>query len=150
MARRTKTITIPHKEKDNRDEGKTFFLQEMGAVQAEKWAMRVLIAISGPGTKIPNKAGLASLAEAGMSLFTMLGNIRWEQAEPLLNEMMQCVMRKESATVIRPLVEEDIDEITTLLMLRREVLELHLGFSLAEKFQTLGSEPPANSDSQTT
>jgi hypothetical protein len=80
----------------------------------------------------------------------MLGNIRWEQAEPLLNEMMQCVMRKESATVIRPLVEEDIDEITTLLMLRREVLELHLGFSLAEKFQTLGSEPPANSDSQTT
>jgi hypothetical protein len=145
--RREKFITITSDNEpgkpENRDKGKTFYIREMGAVQAERWAMRALIAVSGPGASVPNKAGLASLANAKFSLLTMLGNIKWEVAQPLLDEMMACVQRKESPTCIRTLVEEDIDEVTTLLQLRKEVLELHLGFSLAEKFQTLVVEPPA-------
>ena len=153
--RREKFITITSDNEpgkpENRDKGKIFFLREMGAVQAERWAMRALIAVSGPGAAVPNRAGLASLANAKFSLLTMLGNIRWEVAQPLLDEMMECVQRKESATCIRSLVEEDIDEVSTLLQLRKEVLELHLGFSLAEKFQTLVAEPqPAATDSPTT
>lgn len=143
--RREKFITITA---ENRDKDKTFYLKEMSAVQAEKWAARALLAVSGPGTLIP-KAGLASLAEAGVSLLEMLGNIRWEVAEPLLDEMLTCVQRKESATCIRSLVPEDIDEISTLLMLRKEVLKLHLDPSLAEKFQNLGLEAKAGSASST-
>ena len=145
--RREKYITITS---DNRDKDKTFYLREMSAVQAEKWAARALLAVSGPGTSIP-QAGLASLADAGFNLLEMLGNIRWEVAEPLLDEMMTCVQRKESGTCIRSLVPEDIDEISTIFTLRKEVLKLHLDPSLVEKFQTLGGlEAKADINSRTT
>ena len=145
--RREKYITITS---DNRDKDKTFYLREMSAVQAEKWAARALLAVSGPGTSIP-QAGLASLADAGFNLLEMLGNIRWEVAEPLLDEMMTCEQRKESATCIRSLVPEDIDEISTIFTLRKEVLKLHLDPSLVEKFQTLGGlEAKADINSRTT
>ena len=94
--RREKYITITS---DNRDKDKTFYLREMSAVQAEKWAARALLAVSGPGTSIP-QAGLASLADAGFNLLEMLGNIRWEVAEPLLDEMMTCVQRKDRKSVV--------------------------------------------------
>ena len=144
--RREKYITITA---DNRDKGKTFFIREKSAVQAEKWAMRMLIAIFGSGKPMP-KAGLAGLAEVGVDLLSLLGNVSWEMAEPLLDEMMECVQRKESEKCIRSLVDEDIEAVETLLQLRKEVLELHLGFSLAEKLQTLAPAAKETTGSLTT
>lgn len=136
MARRTKELTITAQ---GRDHDKMFLLTEMPAVQAEKWAGRALLALLKSGVELPEgaaKAGLAGIAAVGIKAF---GSIDWNLAEPLLDDMMSCVQvipNKRDKRVVRALFEEDIEEVTTLLTIRKEVLELHLGFSLAEKLST--------------
>lgn len=136
MARRVKSITI---EEEGRDKGKTFLLTEMSSVKAEKWAARVLLALMKSGVEIPDdvaQAGMAGVAAMGSSLISAASGVQWSSLEPLLDEMLTCIQFMPSLGVIRPLLwtegAEDIEEVKTLLTLRMEVLELHLGFSLAE------------------
>jgi hypothetical protein len=67
------------------------------------------------------------------------GSIPWELAEPLLDEMMSCVRFIPPAKNVEPmaLLPDMIEEVTTLLSIRKELLELHLGFSLAAKLSNL-------------
>ena len=129
MARRERKYTVTS---EGRDKGKVFLLTEMGAVQSEKWAARALLALLKSGVELPEdvaQAGLAGVAAVGIKAF---GSIAWADAEPLLDEMMQCVQVIPSSNVPRAFFADmDIEEVTTLLSLRKELLELHLGFSLA-------------------
>jgi hypothetical protein len=128
--RREKTITILD---SNRDQGKIFHITEMPALQAEKWAVRALLAMARSGIELPDgieHAGLAGLAT--VSLRAMAG-VSFTEAEPLMDEMLGCVTFQpdpKQPAFRRGLVETDIEEITTLVKLRAEALELHLGFSL--------------------
>jgi hypothetical protein len=120
-----------------RDNGKIFRLTEMSAFAGEKWAARMILALMKSGVDLPEgfeKMGMAGLASISMRAF---GGIAPEVLLPLMDEMLSCVKcipdprhPDESA---RPLVEEDIEEIKTLLKIREKLLEVHLGFSLAEK-----------------
>ena len=147
MARNTKSLTISA---EGRDKGKTFLLTEMSAVRAEKWAARALLALLKSGVELPEdaaQAGLAGIAAVGIKAF---GSIDWNLAEPLLDEMMECVQfvydpRKPGA--VRALFEEDIEEVTTRLSVRKELLELHLGFSLAAKLSTSQKSEAKSGDS---
>ena len=135
--RHTKKFTVGSEGK--RDSGKTFLLTEMSAVRAEKWAARALLALLKSGVELPEdaaQAGLAGIAAVGIKAF---GSIDWTLAEPLMDEMMECVQvlpDPRNEKVVRPLFEEDIEEVTTRLAIRKELLELHLGFSLAAKLST--------------
>jgi hypothetical protein len=124
--RKTKLVTI---DAENRDKGKTYLITEMGAAKAEKWAMRALLALMKSGIEVPEDAaqqGIAGLANVNLS---SLGSIPFELAEPLLDEMMECVKIAPAAMPQgRALMEEDIEEISTRLKLRKEVLDLHIGF----------------------
>jgi len=127
-----------------RDQGKLFHLTEMSAFAAEKFAAKVILALMKSGVKIPENvkdAGLAGLATIAMSAF---GGIHPDVLMPLLDEMMECVKivpdPRNPIGSIRALVPEDIDEVATLLKLRQELLELHLGFSLAAKLSNLMAE----------
>ena len=131
--RKTKEYTVGQDGK--RDAGKHFVLTEMSAVRAEKWAARALLALLKSGVELPDdasQAGLAGIAAVGIKAF---GRIDWTLAEPLMDEMMECVQFKygRRPEEVRALVEEDIEEIVTRLAIRKELLELHLGFSLAAK-----------------
>jgi hypothetical protein len=131
MARKELTITI---DTDGRDVNKTFYIREMSAIKAERWGTRALLALLKSGIEIPEdiaQAGLAGVAAMGLRAF---GGIDFADAEPLLREMLDCVQIIPDINrpmVKRALVEDDIEEITTLLRLREEVLSLHLGFSIA-------------------
>ena len=125
MARKTLTITI---DASGRDKGKIFVLTEMPASQAERWALRALSALAGSGVEVPDDlkdAGFAGLARLGIQAF---GNLPWEKAEPLLDEMFRCVQCQPSPKVVRDLVEDDIEEIATRLKLRMELFKLHADF----------------------
>lgn len=144
MARKTKTVTIPASktgERENRDAGKTFLLTEMDALRTEKWATRALLAIAAGGVDIPPdvlKMGAGAVVAAG---FRALVTMSFHDAEPLLDEMMQCVVfipDRRKPDVNRPLDPEDIDEVTTIWLLRSEVIELHTGFSAAAFLSKLG------------
>lgn len=119
---------------DNRDKGKKFIITEKSAFEAERWAMRALLALGNAGVDVPEdmaNAGMAGLASFGINLITKLD---YDIAEPLLNEMMECVQIDMGNGIVRKLVEgegADIEEVKTRLLLRKAVLELHMGFSFA-------------------
>lgn len=130
MARKVATIVI---DSEGRDCGKVFQLREMPAMQAERWAMRALLALAKSGVEIPENianAGLAGVAALGLKAF---GGLDFADAEPLLIEMMSCVQiipDPAKPQVVRFLVDDDIEEVATLLKLRAEVFSLHTGFSI--------------------
>ena len=140
MARKTRDVTIALAD-GNRDNGKMFRITEMPAVRAEKWATRALLAMAKSGAEVPDEAlqaGAASLLGAGIQAFT---RISFLEAEPLLDEMMGCVeivpdpSRKD---VVRPLIDDDIEEVATRLFLRGEVVDVHTGFSMNAAMSRLG------------
>ena len=123
--RKTVTVTI---DDAGRDKGKVFVLTEMSAYQSENWAARAIFAMMNAGVDIPDniaEAGLAGVAALGIKSLT---HVSFESAKPLLDEMLACVQFQPSPKVTRALVEDDIEEVATLLRLRKEVLALHLDF----------------------
>lgn len=128
MARKTAeyTVTSP-----GRDAGKVFLLTEMSADQAEAWGYRALLALMRSGVEIPDNiasAGLAGVAALGLQA---LGGLEWSAAEPLLAEMfacVQCIPNPAKPNIIRRLIADDIEEVSTRVMLRKELFELHTGF----------------------
>ncbi len=145
--RKTATITI---DAEGRDKGKTFFLREMSASQAEKWAARAFLGMAKAGVEIPDdiaSTGLAGIATVG---FRAIGGMGFELAEPLLDEMFQCVQiipDPSKPNVIRPLVEDDIEEVATRLKLRKEIFGLHVDFSKAGALFNSASSPAQAADS---
>ena len=75
MARQIVNYTV---EQDGRDKGKIFVITEMPALQAERWAMRALLALMRSNPELPEGtelSGMAGLASAGLKA---LASIRWE------------------------------------------------------------------------
>lgn len=129
--RKTINVTVQVK---NRDEGKKFIITEMPAYQAEEWAHRALSAIGRAGVELPDYiigAGMAGLAILGISA---VARARYEDAQPLLQEMMRCVQiarNPEKPNEGYEIIPSEIEEVQTLVWLRAEVFQLHVGFSIA-------------------
>lgn len=138
MARKSISVTISDR---NRDYGKVFTVTEMPAFQAEKWALRALLALGRSGADIPENiaaAGWMGIVALGVRAFLALS---FADAEPLLDEAFDsCVSHTPDPT--KPMVMvgaggvgkitgSHIEEILTLRRLRDEVLQLHTGFSIA-------------------
>ena len=150
MARNEKFITITAK---GRDKGKVFKLTEMSPMQAEKWAIRAFLALARGGVEIPEDiaaSGLQGIAMLGMKMF---GSMKFEDAEPLLDEMLRCVeavpdpANRGTTTV---LFESSIDEVKTIFTLRKEALALHLDFSELAALYASASAASQNESSPTT
>lgn len=151
MSRRTSLHTVTT---DGRDKGKVFTLTEMSALQAERWALRVFFALANAGAEIPEVqgAGMAKLREMGAAALTGLGMVPFEVAEPLLDEMLGCVALQHNGNSVtmdfaKTHGMELVEEVETLFKLRLAVLELHMGFSMADATQRPAAAPvsPASS-----
>jgi hypothetical protein len=150
MARRTATVTISA---EGRDHGKQFFITEMPAMQAERWATKALLALSKSKFVIPEdiaKAGLAGIAALGKEA---LAGLSYEDAAPLLEEMLRCVKiipDPSRPAVMRSDIECDIEEVSTLLTLRTEVFSLHVNFSplVVTSTSTLTTSTPGRQNSR--
>jgi len=139
MARKESTFTAS----SGRDAGKQYFIREMPASQAERWAIRVILAAGNAGIEIP-----PDLAAQGMQGLLAVGymnllKIPFESAGPLLDEMMACVQRVESS-ITRPLLENDIEEVATRFQLRKAIFVLHTDFFTEGGPQTSASAQPGN------
>ena len=128
MARRESRVTIDAKGRDN---GKIFVLTEMSADKAERWATRLLFALINNGAEFPDniqEMGMAGIAAIGIK---SLGKLPYEQAEPLLDEMFECVRiqpNPKDPNLVRLLIADDIEEVTTRILLRKELFKLHIDF----------------------
>ena len=130
MARKVTTFTV---ESEGRDKGKTFQITEMPADQAERWAIRALLALAGTGVELPDgvsSAGMAGIAGIGLTALTKLP---FAIAEPLLDEMFDCVLYVSDAgikTKVSKGVNSQIEEVRTRFELRAAVFKLHVDFSI--------------------
>ena len=150
MARANKLVRI---DAEGRDKGKVFFLVEMPPRKAEKWATRALLAFGRAGRLDVSDDFRETLQHAGMAGIAALGiraltGMSFEDAEPLLDEMLESVTFVPDETRLdqttqrpftRPLTEDDVEEVGTLFKLRSEVLELHVGFSIAAFLSRMGA-----------
>ena len=128
--RKEVTVVI---ETPGRDAGKIFRIRELPASQAEAWGTRLVLALSKAGVEVPEgffSMGMAGVAAMGLKA---MGGLSWDVAKPLLDEMLTCVQIQPSAanpTVVRALIEDDIEEVATRVRLRDEVIATHTGFSI--------------------
>ena len=141
MARKELRYTV---ESEGRDQGKIFLVKEMPATQAEKWALRCFFAIGSSGIEISEmdkRLGIAGLIRHGL---TALMKVPFNVAEPLLDEMLQCVQIQPSAvnsSIVRPMIDGDIEEIRTYFDLRKAVFQLHTDFFTNGAASTSASAP---------
>lgn len=129
MARKEAFITITA---DGDDKGKVFKLTRMPAMQAAKWAARAFLALARGGVEIPEdiaSSGLMGIAMLGMKMF---GSMRWEDAEPLLDELFACVQAVPDPSrpeLVTKIFESSIEEPATIALLHKEAFCLHVDFS---------------------
>lgn len=159
--RQHKVVTIVT---EGRDKGKSFLLVEKSAFEAEKWATRALMALSRAGVEVDDDAigaGSLGILLAGLDAFKALP---FDEAEPLLDEMLTCISFVPDTGSIDPnsgrpfcralmrgddYNDGDIAEVSTLLKLRSEVLELHLGFSVTAALSNLAAAAAIGSSQRT-
>lgn len=152
--RKRDIVTIPTGDPDkNRDQGKSYLLTEMPARQAEKFAMRLLLALAAQKLVDPEiaRSGMAGFASVTTE---MLGGLSPDVVEPLMDEMIDaCVefvgdpskrddnrstVESRMVPISRPLIPDDIEEIQTLALLRGRLIDLHTGFSVSAFLSRLG------------
>lgn len=145
MARKEITVDI-----QDRDQLLTFKIKEMPATRLESWIIRALLLIAGSGAQVPDgtdiKAAGAFLAEKGLAA---LGNLDFEKARPLLDDLLGCC----SVTIDRlekrltpAIVDDHIQDVTTLFKLRMEAIKLNLDFLGPEVARLSGSPVKPNSE----
>jgi hypothetical protein len=127
--RKTINVTI---QEQGRDLGKVFVLTEKSAIEADKWGIRALLALSKSGVPIPSEfmeMGIIGVLAVGVH---RLAGVSFGDLEPLLDEMLTCVEVMPTPgrpDIIRKLLPDDIEEVKTLQTLRMEVFRIHTGFS---------------------
>lgn len=145
MARKTKEVEITAE--GSRDKGKTFVITELPAAAGEDWALRALRIAQRSGADIPGgvQAGMAGVAAVGI-LAVLSGSTDIDELRPLFADMMGCIKRltDKKTGFVRALIDQndvegnnDIEEIGTRILLRKEWLNLHLDFSIAEALSKL-------------
>lgn len=140
--RRTKIVAIS--DPNSRDHGKHYLLVEMDAMRGEWFAIRAGLLLAEAGIDVGEVQGFQALAIAGI---TSLAKIKAEDLKPLLDEMLSCVQIIPDISFPdnrrRISMVGDISEVSTLLKLRLELFELHVGFSLpgvGSKASTAGQD----------
>lgn len=148
--RKSETVKVPLW--GGRDAGKLFRLTEMPAARAEKWALRLVLAMKGTSAAIPESLapfGMVAVAIRGINSF-LASDVDFNKLEPLLDEMFECVkMVRDPAhpDVISDLVsDDDIEEVKTRGWLRSEVLRLHTNFSFIDAVSTWVAISKAQTD----
>lgn len=144
--RKERIVTIEKPaEGENRDAGKSFVVKEADAIQTEEWGLRALMALGTGGIQIPPELlslGVLAIPLVGYQAFM---GAREDSVLALWREMLPaCVFMQhnEEKQVREPFRPGMVEEVSTLLLLRQAIMELHTGFTIAEltsKFASMGS-----------
>ena len=131
MARKVLDVTITE---EGRDKGKVFQITELPASESEEWAVTLFLALAKSGIEVPEDvfdSGMAGIAVLGLRA---LNGLSIYDAKPLLAKMFTCVKiipDPSKPLVVRALIEDDIEEVKTRMLLRKEIFMLHVNFSIA-------------------
>lgn len=141
--RKREVVTVPV-EWGGRDAGKHFLITEASAMQAEKWAWKLWIAVKGTSASIPENIaplGMIAVAIRGINSF-LAADVEFEKLEPLLDELMTCIKivrdpgtpdpALEGVPLATSVMPDDVQEPRTITWLRGEVVRVHTNFSFID------------------
>jgi len=118
---------------ENRDEGKEYVIREMPCRQATRWAVKLFAALLNAGMKVPEGMALSGMAGASLIGFDSMSNLKAEDAQALLDELLGCVQivrdRRHPEKSFEMVSDDDVEEVATYFKLAREAFMLHVGFS---------------------
>lgn len=127
--------------KGGRDAGKIYRITEMSAEAGEWFAYRVIGALvdadkdkklAGLWDMFGKGGNLEVLSHMGIgTIMSLLMQADQSRMKSLLDEMKGCWQMKCDGDFIRKLADGDIEEVSTIMMLRMKTLELHLNFFMA-------------------
>ncbi len=125
----------------------------MPARQAEAWADRAFLALAHARVDLPPEAERSGMAGI-VGIVHLFSSVQFAELMPLMDELMGGVPAGDPRTpcvqfvwdkgkkLVRPLVDngaegDDIEEVATRQMLRREVMDLHVNFLLGARMLDL-------------
>lgn len=123
MARLVSTYT---ESAAGRDHGKKFVVTEMDPRSGHRWASRLLFAILNSGGDVSPEilsAGLAGVARMGIAAALKIPH---DVAEPLMDELLECVEVLADNGIQRQVMPGDIEEILTIFRLQISAWNLHI------------------------
>lgn len=123
MPRKTTIVTI----KEGRDADKVFRITEWPCLQTEHWIMRAWFGLGKAGVELPPELLSVGAVPIAYWIASHIHLMPSRLGIRLADEMMQCVTRVEDK-LERSLVESDIEDVSTRLLLKKEVLKLTFGF----------------------
>ena len=152
MARKTKTLVI----ESGRDKGKSFLITEMPVTRADKWANTALLAMLRGGVDVgnvnfgliadtigvgdaPKIDPMGGMLELARITIAGLGNVTETVGQELLDQLINdCAQVISSGGVVRQMlsIDDEIEDLKTLWMLRKESLLLHIDFLADGSSQT--------------
>ena len=152
MARKTKDLVIA----DGRDKGKTFVITEMSVIDADNWANRALLAMLRGGVDVgnvnfgliadtigvgdaPKIDPMGGMLELARITIAGLGNVTETVGQDLLDQLINdCAQVISSGGVVRQMlsIDDEIEDLKTLWMLRKESFLLHIDFLADGSSQT--------------
>ena len=141
--RREKTVIV-----DDRGRELQFTVREMPATRLESWIVRAGLLLAGAGVasglleRMPEEgldagsvlqtAGRLVGEGRGADLLAALGRVDYDRARPLLDELLACCTPAGSVAPLTPATADGvIEDVRTLLTLRREALALNFAFFAA-------------------
>jgi hypothetical protein len=135
--RKTLTVTI----KEGRDAGKKFLITERPCIQTEHWIMRAIFGLGKAGVELPPELLQLGAAPIAYAIATQAIKLPSRLGIRLADELMQGVERVEEK-LTRSLVDNDIEDVSTRLQLKAEVMKLTFGFFVPAASQS--SAPPGS------
>lgn len=125
-----------------RDAGKKYKITEMPAEQAFDWGCKALLAMAKSGVNIPDDIVEQGMAGVALVVVRAVGGLEFMSINSLKKELLGCVSiyvdPKANSLHVRPITGQgDIEEARTIYDLCVAVIELHLGFSIAEGLSKL-------------
>lgn len=125
MALKELDVTI----NEGRDAGKTYHLKEWPAMRTEHWVMRAVFGLGRAGVEIPPEILSLGAGPTAYAIASQAIKMPSRLGIRLADELMECVTIAEPK-VTRGLVENDIEDFSTRLFLKGQVLKLMFGFFL--------------------
>ena|ERR1700722_18158261 len=134
MGIKSTTVTIT----EGRDKGKQFRITEWPCIQSENWILRAVFGLGKAGVEIPPEILQLGAAPTVYAIASQASRIPSRLGIRLAQELMGCVQIVEKS-IVRSLVDNDIEDVTTRLRLKSEVLKLIFGFFVPAASQSSAS-----------
>ena len=128
-----KSVVVPIGLEGGRDVGKVFVIVEPGALRRETWMRHAITTVLRCGIEAPGSGAQGGPIALDALDVPVLLRALGDDVDGLYAELLRCVKIRPDASkpmALRDTVEDDFEELKTLVRLRMEAFQMMTGFRL--------------------